>query len=124
MLTYPPLREPVVDPTTGGRATRPWALFFQQLLAGLVDLTTGVTGTLGLSSLPPQAAGTLLGRGTPTAGVPEVITLGTGLTMTGTVLSSSAALGDAYYEPLTDGDLEEAELVYALGDVVMVEVYL
>jgi len=33
------------------------------------------------------------------------------------------ASGPLYYEPLTDGDLTQPELIFALGDVVMVAVY-
>jgi hypothetical protein len=39
-MATPPLREPIADPQTALRTTRPWALFFQQLAAALDALDT------------------------------------------------------------------------------------
>jgi len=36
---------------------------------------------------------------------------------------AAGSSGPLYYEPLTDGDLTQPELIFALGDVVMVAVY-
>ena len=55
-----------------------------------VNLATQVTGTLPLTALPSQSASTLLGRGSASAGTPEVISLGAGLAMSGTTLSASS----------------------------------
>ena len=56
-----------------------------------LPLTTGVTGDLPFANLTPAtAASKLLGRGDSGAGDYQEITIGTGLTMTGTTLSANA----------------------------------
>lgn len=89
----------------------------------IVNLATGVSGILPFSRLPVVSESTLLGRGEGAgAGVIQEITLGTGLSMAGTVLSATGGGGmDAgYWAPLTDGDLVETDLIFASGEAVMV----
>lgn len=65
----------------------------QVITVGLVDLTTDVTGDLPLANLAQaSAASKLLGRGSAAgAGDYQEITLGTGLSMSGTTLSASGS---------------------------------
>jgi hypothetical protein len=86
------------------------------------DLAADVTGRLPYANLTAAtAASRLLGRGSAGgAGDWEEVTLGAGLTMVGTELSATAS--GSYYEPLTDGDATQPELIFASGDVIMVEV--
>lgn len=59
------------------------------------DQTGGDTGTAGTANTQNQSESTLLGRGQGNgAGLTEEITLGSGLTMTGTVLSAASGLGN------------------------------
>jgi len=65
----------------------------------------------------------LLGRGSLAGpGDVEPISLGAGVTMTGTVLSASGGGGstDGYWTPLTDGDEDETDLIYANGEAIAV----
>jgi hypothetical protein len=126
-IVPPPLQQPPIDPATS-RFTRPWAIWFQEwarLLGAYVAAGGGTGGTGGTGGVTPpvvladQPASTLLGRGSASAGPPEVITLGVGLAMTGTVLSAPPR----YYEPLTNGIVATPELVFVLGDCIMVEVF-
>jgi hypothetical protein len=115
---YPPLRDPIVRPPSG-MVERSWATWFQDLSSAMTSATRAqTTGAVDRSRLPSQPASTLLGRGSQMAGPPEVIRLGVGLVMQDTILSViPQELG--YYEPLTDGDLTEPELIFADGEVVM-----
>lgn len=121
--TYVPARHPITDTRTG-LISRPWLAFFQRLTGSTINLTTTV-GTLVLSALPSQAARTLLGRGSSSSGTPQVITLGTGLTMTGTTLSvvstpEEQVIAFGRWEPLANGFETSPDLIYALGDVISV----
>ena len=119
---YVPARHTLLD-ARSGLVSRPWLAFFQRLAGAAVDLTVTV-GSLALSALPPQAASTLLGRRSTSSGTPEVITLGTGLVMTGTVLSVVAGEEEQQvlgrWEVLTNGIVDLPEDIYALGDCIMV----
>lgn len=90
-----------------------------------VNLTNGVTGDLPLSSLAQAGAASLLfGRGSAAgAGDWESITLGDGLTMTGTVLSAVISATTiptiGYWTPITDGDEDETDLIFADGEAIM-----
>jgi hypothetical protein len=96
---------------------------------GGTGVTTGLTVLDGqnlidnstpLSALVTETESTLLGRGEGLGdGDTEEITLGAGLLMTGTILSATAT-SSGYYSPMTDGDLTEPELIFSLGDVIMV----
>jgi len=70
------------------------------------------------------AASRLLGRGSSGgSGDVEELTLGTGLTLTGTTLSASGSSGSSHYDcPLSDGDLTAAEIIFASGECVIVQV--
>jgi hypothetical protein len=97
---------------------------------GGTGVTTGLTvldgqniidGSLPISAIEDQPESILLGRGEGSgAGPVQDITLGAGLLMTGTVLSSVSSPMGGYWSPLTDGDLTEPELIFALGDAIMV----
>lgn len=66
----------------------------QVITRGLIDLATDVTGDLPFANLAQaSAASKLLGRGDSGAGDLQEISLGTGLTMTGTTLSASGSGG-------------------------------
>lgn len=69
----------------------------QDIVRGQVDLTTDVTGDLPFSNLTPATAAIrLLGRGSAGgAGDFEPITIGSNLTMTGTVLDAVGGAGEA-----------------------------
>lgn len=66
------------------------------------------------------AASRLIGRGSAGgAGTPEAISIGDGLVMDTTTLRTEYA----YYEPLSDGDLTQPELVFdGNGEVIMIPV--
>jgi hypothetical protein len=102
----------IVDPAHGGTG----------VTTGLTVLDGGniLDGTIPLTALVDETESTLLGRGEGFGDGPtEEITLGSGLLMTGTVLSATAT-SSGYYSPLTDGDLTEPELIFSLGDTIMV----
>lgn len=85
-----------------------------------VNLTNGVTGDLPYANLTPaSAASLLLGRGSASgAGDWQEITLGSGLTMTGTVLSSTGGGGSPH--ALLDGSTHNDTLAgtVAAGDLI------
>lgn len=99
-MAYPPYQQPIVD--RGGHVSRPWQLFFLQLAGGAG----------GGSSLPP---GTLVGRGGGSGSGPaEALTIGDGLTLTGTVLAVDAAAVArmGYWIPITNGDPVTPEILF------------
>ena len=119
---YIPARHTLLD-ARSGLVSRPWRAFFQRLADAAVNLTVTV-GELALSALPSQAASTLLGRRSTSSGTPEVITLGAGLQMTGTVLSAIPPLEQTTrWEPLANGLDPDPELIFGFGDVIMVVRY-
>lgn len=69
---------------------------------------------------PISAASRLLGRGDSGAGDVQELNLGSGLAIVGTELSSTATSSN--WDILTDGDLIEPELIFASGEVIMIEV--
>ena len=78
----------------------------QTITRGLIDLTTDVTGDLPLSNLAQSsAASKLLGRGSASgAGDFEEITLGSGLSMSGTTLSASGGSSNVDVKLYTAND--------------------
>jgi hypothetical protein len=108
MANYPPYQQPLVD--RGGRVTKPWQLFFLSLAGG----ETLADGSVSFVKLEPIASPRLLGRGSAGTGPVEQLTLGTGLTMTGTTVnvtsSGVAALG--YWTPITNGDALSPEMLF------------
>jgi hypothetical protein len=60
----------------------------------VIDGSQIIAGSTPLSALVSQAASTLVGRGSASAGSPQVITLGAGVAMTGTVFSATGLGGD------------------------------
>jgi hypothetical protein len=98
---YPPLQQDPVDPRTG-KLTRPWAQYFQTLQ------------TFQHIEEPPSGDASLVGRD---GSHPISIIVGDGLLLENGVLSATET---HYYEPLTNGNLVAADLIYASGDVIMI----
>ena len=116
MAAYPPYQQPLLDFKTR-LVTTPWQLFFLTLAGGSGDGGTITPGTITLDKLQAITAPRLLGRGTPGLGPVEQISLGTGLALTGTVLSVTAggtagvdAVG--YWTPITNGDPLSPEILF------------
>jgi hypothetical protein len=122
--SYPPYQLPLLDARTG-RVSKAWHLFFLSLVSAGNVAGAIAPGSITVEHLAPMPAPSLLGRGTPGVGPAEIISLGTGLTMTGTVLSATAGGSSGieqlgYWTPITDGVTPIAELLFdAEGDCVV-----
>lgn len=93
-----------------------------QLEFAKADVSVDIQGRLPYANLTAAtAAARLLGRGSASAGDWQEILATYGLVISGTSLRTTE--GGVYYSPLTDSDLTEPELVFTLGDVIMVPVY-
>lgn len=66
---------------------------FEQLQDAIASTETPADGSISLDQLQDIGSPSLLGRGSPGAGPPEQIALGTGLTMVGNTLNAAAAPG-------------------------------
>lgn len=124
---YPPLNHPVVDPRTGD-ITVPWRNYFSTLstgiapgAGGIIQLTGQVTAGPGVGSQVATLSNTGVVAGTygdaTHVGQFTVDTKGR-LTFAQDVVITGA--GGTVCEPLTDGDLAQPELIFALGDVITV----
>jgi hypothetical protein len=117
MSAYPPYQHPFLDARTR-LVTKPWQLFFLRLAgdAGTID-----AGSVTLAQLAPlSGAPRLLGRGSAGAGPVEELTIGDGLTMTGTELSAIPVEDLGYWTPITNGDPLSPEILFdAEGDCVV-----
>lgn len=89
---------------------------------GKIGLTTHVSGRLPYANLvAATAASRLIGRGSAGgAGDFQELTLGSGLALAGTVLSSTVT--SSSWSVLTNGDLTNPELIFASGDVIMIQI--
>lgn len=88
-----------------------------------VDLSNGVKSRLPYAKLASvSGASKLLGRGASGSGDVQEVTVGSGLTMTGTTLSADIPpASDPQWSVLTNGDVVTPELIFAGGDVIMLE---
>jgi hypothetical protein len=117
------------DGATGKLLKRATGSGFVKATAGVysttasISLTADVSGDLPFSSLvQASTASILIGRGAGAGGGDfQEITLGSGLSMAGTVLSASGA-SSSTWSVLTNGDLVDPELIFAGGDVIMITV--
>ena len=141
----------------------PWENVRESLITDLqtIEAAINTAGLQAAINLGTIAAGKLLGRRSSSSGPAEEITLGTGLTMSGTTLSvnpatippgslgalqgrpgrdgrdsnptrwpwggsgsgsSSSPAVDHQWSVLTNGDAASPELIFADGDVIMLEV--
>ncbi len=127
---YPPAPNPIAEQSSR-LITRPWLAFFQRLATAAMQLLTGdvTTTTGGVATITPHAvtfdkiqtvhADKLLGRGHGLGtGDVEEISLGTGLSMTGTTLNVSG--GNVPYMPLTLGDEPPTFVTDGAGRLIMV----
>jgi hypothetical protein len=86
-----------------------------------VDLALGVTGRLPFANLAEVAESKLLGRGEGAGtGNAQEITLGTGLTMTGTTLDAAGGAGGSGWVPVVDGSEPPVFITDGLGVLILV----
>jgi hypothetical protein len=131
---HPPLQHPVVDAATGDRVTRPWAMFFEQQTTGQADLSHAIA--IQPTPVPPPAGFGIVAGGGPlvAATVPtDTLTLTsvdasvafTSDPLTKTIDLSAGGTGPTsthYDAPLSDGDLVAADLIFAAGECIIVQV--
>jgi hypothetical protein len=131
---HPPLQHPVVDPATGYRMTQPWAMYEQTVKTGLGDVSHALA--IQPTPVPPPAGFGIVAGGGPlvAATVPtDTLTLTSAdasVTFTSDALtktidlsaSGGGGLGTHYDCPLSDGDLVAADLIFAAGECIIVQV--
>jgi hypothetical protein len=124
---YPPVNHPVIDKVTGD-ITIPWRNYFQTLSAGILPGAGGITqltgdvtagpgvgsqaATLSATGVTPGTYGSATEVGQFTVDAKGRLTFAQNVTITGA--------GGLVCAPLTDGDLDQPELIFAGGDVIMV----
>jgi len=117
---YPPYQDALLDPRTS-RVSKAWHQFFLTL-ARVGDPTAIADSSVTYAKLQDvSAASRLLGRGSSGAGPVEELTLGTGLTMTGTTMSVTSGVAAAgYWTPITDGVTPIPQLLFdSNGDCIV-----
>ena len=116
----PPSAHPLSDARTG-LVSRPWLMFFLGLLTPGGVGRAVPPGSVPVDRLLVAASPRLLGRGAPGPGPVQEITLGAGLTMTGTTLSAAGGgMSAGYWTPITNGDPATPEILFdAGGDCVV-----
>jgi hypothetical protein len=95
-------------------------------LNGITSINTGVivnndvssSAGIAVSKLASQSASTLLGRGSASSGSPEVIALGTGLTMSGTTVAVNTGTGSTNILAPTVVDAKGDLIVGSAADTV------
>ena len=80
--------------------------------------TTITAGAVTLNKLASQSASTLLGRGSASSGSPEVVALGTGLTMSGTTIAVNTGTGSTNILAPTVVDAKGDLIVGSAADTV------